>query len=262
MQRGCGINGDGHPEAGMGVACGDYDGNGTLDLICTHFYMEHDTLFHNLGPQGFVDWTAEAGLSAATRASMGWGTAFIDYDKDGWLDWLVVNGHMNKEGAVPYEMESKLFRNTQRTPRFEDVSPASGEFFQRKYVGRGLAVADLDRDGSEDLVVTILHEPAVVLENHTETANHALRITLAGRSSNRDGINARVTATAGERRIVREVIGGGSYLSASSYELIIGVGEAEQAEVEVEWPSGIVERWKALPLDRPVRLREATPGWR
>jgi hypothetical protein len=254
---GAAFNDEGIREANMGIACADYDENGQLDLYVTHYFMEHDTLWQNVGPAGFRDVTKPAGLGLPTLAQLSWGTNFIDYDNDGWLDLFVTSGHINDygESTVPYAMRPQLFYNAagrEQPVRFHEVSGQAGRYFAERYVGRGSAAADYDRDGRMDLVVTHHHRPAAVLHNESEPVGHALGLRLVGTRSNRTAFGARVLVTlddpAGtQRRLMREIVGGGSYLCADARELLVGTGTADRADaVEVHWPSGAVHRYAGL----------------
>jgi hypothetical protein len=256
FEIGAAVNAEGVREANMGIACGDYDEDGDLDLYVTHYYMEHDTLWENQGPRGFADVTKRAGVSLPTLRQLSWGTNFVDFDNNGWLDLFVTSGHINDGGGtMPYAMPPQLFRNlgsAGRPVQFTEVSVRSGDYFLQKYVGRSSAAADFDRDGRIDLAVGHHHKPAAVLRNETASAGNAIGFILAGRQSNRSAIGARVTVVVdepdgSERRLVREVIGGGSYLAADSRELLIGIGPAAAAKsVEIRWPSGYVSRVENL----------------
>jgi hypothetical protein len=247
----------------MGIGSGDYDRDGRLDLIVTNFFMEACTLYHNRGPQGFMDVTAIAGLTVPTTHTMGWGTQLVDFDNDGWLDLFITNGHVVQTVPV-YSMPPQIFRNVQG--RFQEVSEQAGGYFQERWVGRGAAFGDYDNDGRPDIAVSHLHRPIALLHNETVSHNRALRLELVGRRSNRDAINASVslTATGNETDdqtlpLVREITGGGSYLSSNDRRMLIGVGPAQQVSIQVRWPSGHVDRWSNLPVDRAWYLIEGSP---
>ncbi len=269
FELGAAVNAEGIREANMGIACGDYDEDGDLDLYVTHYYMEHDTLWQNQSGRGFRDVTKVAGLSLPTLRQLSWGTNFIDFDNDGWLDLFVTSGHLNSEDGsnTPYAMHPQLFRNlgSQGKPvRFADVSPQAGAYFAETFVGRASATADFDRDGDLDLAVGHHHKPAAVLENRTAGRGNAIGFVLIGRESNRSAIGARVTcvmeAAGAERRLVREIIGGGSYLSADSRDVLVGLGPAERVkELQIRWPSGRCGRFENIEAGGYWLLREGEP---
>lgn len=264
---GVAVNGEGVREANMGIACGDFDGNGFNDLYVTHYYMEHDTLFRNLGTAGFVDATHVARLAAPTRRMLSWGTMAGDYDLDGLLDIFVTSGHINDlpGTGIPYAMPAQLYRNAGGL-RFDDVSRGAGTYFQRSWVGRGAAHGDLDGDGDLDIVVVHHHKPAAVLENQCDNSNRSIRVRLVGRRSNRTAVNAqiRVRLPDGPQTpftIMREIIGGGSYLSTDSTELVIGIGPRDSAEsVHIRWPSGIEMTVPNVPSGKPLTVFEPLDG--
>ena len=161
-QAGVAANAGGGYQAGMGVACGDLDGDGRLDLAVTNFYGESTTLFHNLGGGLFADQTAAVGLAAPSRYLLGFGVAFLDANNDGRLDLVTANGHVNDfRPQFPYQMPAQLFRG-KRDGRFRKTSPPPARRFQRFHVGRGLAVGDLDNDGRVDAVMVAKTSPSFI----------------------------------------------------------------------------------------------------
>jgi tetratricopeptide (TPR) repeat protein len=246
---------EGGYQASMGIACGDQDGDGRIDLLVTNFYGEGSTLYHNLGPGLFADWTAPTGLGVATRYLLGFGTSFLDYDDDGRLDLVTANGHVNDNRPYyPYAMPAQLLAGVEEG-RLADVSRDAGAPWDVPRLGRGLAVGDMDHDGREDVLILSQGQPLAYLRNRT-SGGRSLTLGLEGAGSNRDAVGARVTVEAGGRRLVAERFGGGSYQSAGSPRLHFGLGEAERAEaVEVRWPSGRVDRFEGLAAGG-YRLRE------
>ena len=212
---GVAANAGGGYQAGMGVACGDSDGDGSIDLAVTNFYGESTTLFHNLGQGLFVDHTAAAGLAAPSRYLLGFGAAFLDADNDGSLDLMTANGHVSDlRPQFPYPMTAQLYRGG-ADGRLTDVTSQAGPPFQQLHVGRGLAVGDLDNDGRVDALMIAHNEPPIYFHNRTEAAaGHYLSLQLQGTRSNRDGVGAVVTVIAGGRKQVAQRFGGGSYQSA------------------------------------------------
>jgi tetratricopeptide (TPR) repeat protein len=250
-------NGKGGYQAGMGVACGDLDGDGRLDLAVTNFYNESMTFYHNLGGGVFVDHTAAIGLAVPTRYRLGFGTVFLDVDNDGHLDLAAANGHVDDyRPEVPYAMPAQLFVSGEGG-QLTDVSDRAGPPWQVPRVGRGLVAGDLDNDGRIDLLLVAQDGPLAYFHNRTP-GGHFLTLRLEGTASPRDAVAARVTVVAGGRRQVAWRFGGGSYQSASDPRLHFGLGAADRVEtLEVAWPSGRVDRFGPLAADAGYLLREA-----
>ncbi|MBS0207210.1 MAG: CRTAC1 family protein [Planctomycetes bacterium] len=245
----CALSEAGYAQANMGIAAGDYDGNGTTDLLITHFYADTTTLYANRGGLMFEDVTRLSRVGPPSRNRLGWGTAFFDADNDGWLDLIVANGHIDdrtwlKQGE-PYKMAPQIFRN-ERDGSYKDVSKWSGEYFQKEWLGRGLAVADLNRDGKLDFVVSHQRGPSAVLVNETDTVNRLLTLKLIGTRSSRNGSGA-IVELMGESRVARrELVGGGSFQSASVHEIQLGLGSETNGTVRVRWPSGVSDVFQNL----------------
>jgi enediyne biosynthesis protein E4 len=258
---GVAANAGGGYQAGMGVACGDWDGDGKIDLAVTNFYGESTTLFHNLGQGLFVDHTAAAGLAAPSRYLLGFGAAFLDADNDGLLELMTANGHVSDlRPQFPYPMTAQIYRGTAGS-RLTDVTGTAGPPFQRLHVGRGLAVGDLDNDGLVDAVMIAHNEPPVYFHNRAPAAGHYLTLELQGTTSNRDGVGAVVTVTAGGRKRVAQRFGGGSYQSSGDPTIHFGLGTAERIEsVLVRWPLGRVDSHAGIAIDGRYRLKEADPS--
>ncbi|WP_165233472.1 FG-GAP-like repeat-containing protein [Aquisphaera insulae] len=261
LESGVAGNASGGSQAGMGVACGDLDGDGRPDLAVTNFYNESTTFFRNLGQGFFADETDSIGLAAPSRYRLGFGVSFLDADNDGWLDLITANGHVfDGRPQFPWKMPAQLLRNGGgRSPRLSDVSASSGEPFQVPRMGRGLAVGDLDNDGRMDVLVVSQGEPLAFLHNRS-TGGHFLTIQLVGTTSNRDAVGARVTVHCEGRALEGWRIGGGSYQSSSDPRLHFGLGKAQAVEaMEVRWPSGRVDRCENLRADGGYLLRESDP---
>lgn len=251
-ERGVAFDGRGNPLAGMGVGLADLDGDGRSDLVVSNLHGRGTVAFGGLDGGHYRDVSAVVRLTAATRAVTGFGLGMVDLDGDGWVDLFQANGHVldRERLGVPFAMRPNLLRN--EGGRLVDVG--KGARFERSALGRGVAVGDLDEDGRPDLVVSAIDGRAAVLGNETE-GGRWLGIELIGAGQ---GIGARLRVQVGGWTVLRDVVGGGSYLSASSRVVSIGLGEAEGADrVEVAWPSGRVEVWEG-PLRGRVALREGS----
>jgi hypothetical protein len=256
LESGLAANAAGGFLAGMGVACGDADGDGRPDLAVTNFYDESTTLYRNLGDGFFADASAASGTAAPSRYLLGFGISFLDYDNDGHLDLATANGHVNDSRPLfPYAMPALLLAGG-KSGRFVVVSAAAGPPLTTPRVGRGLAAGDLDNDGSEDLLIVAQGEPLAYLHNRT-TGGHFLALRLEGTRSARDAVGARVIVTSAGRQQSAWRFGGGSYLSASDQRLHFGLGSHDRAEsVDVYWPSGRTDHYKNLEADAGYLLRE------
>jgi tetratricopeptide (TPR) repeat protein len=259
VAAGVAAGGDGGFYSGMGVDCGDLDGDGRLDLVVTNFYGQGTTFYHNLGRGSFADRTAAIGLLAASRSLLGFGVALFDCDDDGRLDLATANGHVNDlRPNFPYAMPAQLLAGSV-DGRLVDVSDRAGPPWRVPRIGRGLAAGDLDNDGRGDLLVLGQNAPLAYFHNLTR-GGHSLTLRLEGNTSNRDGIGATVRILAGGREQVAQRMGGGSYQSASDPRLHFGLGPCRRVDsVEVRWPSGRIDRFRDLAADAGYCLREGAP---
>jgi hypothetical protein len=260
LASGTAFNEDGEPQAGMGVAAADYDHDGNLDILKTNFSDDSPNLYRNKGDGAFSDRVFPAGLGRL-RNYLGWGALFFDYDNDGWSDILLVNGHLTPEidkagSDSQFRQPKTLFRNL-RNGKFQDVTSESGAALSAIHSSRGAALADLLNDGRLSVAVNELHEPPSLLMLRTAPAGHWIGIRTMGVKSNRDGIGARVEVRAGALRQIDEVRSGGSYLSQNDLRLHFGLGDATKIdELIVKWPSGHVDRWTNIPVDRQIVVEE------
>jgi hypothetical protein len=262
IASGCALSQDGKPQAGMGVAVGDYDHNGFPDIFKTNFAGDTSTLYANMGSGFCEDRTFSGGIGVNTRW-LGWGTGFLDLDQDGWLDLFLVNGHVYPEVAqVPteaaYAQRKVVYRNQGGT-RFEDITERLGAPVTTPRPGRGAAFGDYDDDGDLDVLVNNVHETPDLYRLDSPAGAHWVAFRLTGRTSNRSAIGARVRITAGGVTRTDEVRGGGSYLSQNDLRVFFGLGKVAGVErLEVRWPNGLVEEWSDLPAGRVHAVEEGT----
>jgi hypothetical protein len=252
---------DGKARAGMGTEFADYDGDGKLDLVVTNHEFETTSLFHNDGHGAFVDVTLDAGISAPTLPLVGFGVAFLDADNDTDFDLAIVNGHVIDNTAIfragsTHAQRKLLFQNTNGR-RFADVGRQAGAGFARDGVGRALLAGDVDNDGDIDIVVTNNGGPAEVLRNNGGTGRNSIEIRVVGSRSNRDGLGARVTVTAGGRTQVREVKSGSSYLAQNDLRAHVGLAAATRVDrIDVRWPAGGTDTVRDLSANQVVTITE------
>ena len=264
QSAGVAANAGGGFQAGMGVACGDLDGDGLIDLGVTNFYGESTTFFHNLGQGLFADHTNLVGLAAPSRYVLGFGAAFLDADNDGRLDLMTANGHVSDlRPHFPYAMTAQLYRGG-ADGRLTDITLQAGPPFEQLHVGRGLAVGDLDNDGRLDALMAAQNEPTVYYHNRAGTGGmHFVTFQLEGTKSNRDGVGAVVEISAGARRQVAQRVGGSSFQSANDHRIHFGLGPAARIEsVNVRWPSGTVDQVHDFEADRGYLLKEGARALR
>jgi hypothetical protein len=266
LLAGAAVNRDGLAEAGMGVDAGDFNGDGTDDIFITHLMEETHTLYVNLGGGAFEDRTREAGLGLPGSRLTGFGTLFFDYDNDGWLDLLVVNGSvrhlqelLRKGDPYPLGQPNQLFHNN-GAGKFLEVSEQAGASFRQLAVGRGAAFGDVDNDGDMDVLVANNNGPARLFVNRIGNRNHWLGLRVVGKRVNRDMLGASVEVVVTPKQVLwRRARTDGSYCSSQDARVLVGLGSSERVEaVRVHWPGGSVEEWKNPPINRYLTLKEGT----
>ncbi len=271
LLAGCAYSFNGVAQAGMGVAAGDYNGDGTLDIFVTNLSYETNALYRNNGDGTFTDVIYEARLGKESYLYVGFGTGFFDADNDGWFELFIANGHIidniaETHDVLTYAQPNQLFRNN-GDGTFSEISDTAGPYFQRAQVSRGSSFGDYDNDGDVDMLVTQSNGPATLLRNESGNKQNWLRIKTVGTVSNRDGIGARVILTDdtardrpspyGLRRHIRDVTPCASYLSSHDARLHFGLGENTGASrLEIRWPSGVVEVYENLPANQEHILTE------
>jgi hypothetical protein len=260
VPAGCAFDENGVALSGMGVGIGDYDSDGSLDIVRTNFSDQVTTLYRNNGDGTFQDASLQAGLGI-NRKYVGFGAGFFDFDNDGWRDIFLANGHVyaqlgERKLHITYKEPRILYRNL-RNGRFADVSAQSGSGIMTPNVGRGCAFGDLDNDGDIDIVVNNLDGAPSLLRNDGGNRNNWLSIKCVGTRSNRSAIGTRVRVTTGEHVQTDEVMSGSSYYSQSDLRLHFGLGSAKQTDlVEVRWPSGLQQRFRDVACNKGMLIHE------
>ncbi len=263
-ETGTAYSGDGVEQGSMGVTWGDYDNDGFLDLFVTNFDNEHNTLYKNLGAKGFLDVSFESKLGAVSKPFVGWGTSFEDFDNDGLLDLLVVNGHVypqlelvKSETAAGFRQPLLLHRNL-GNGTFEDITKQSGLQNLPLFSRRGAAFGDLNNDGSVDVVITNLGDKPTILLNTSENTNQKIIFKLVQNGKNKDAVGSRINVKTDRHSMIREVQAGESYLSQNDFRLHFGLGSGEKIEsVEVRWSDGKIEKISGV---QPNQINTVTQG--
>jgi enediyne biosynthesis protein E4 len=260
VESGIAYNDQGGAQAGMGLAVGDYNNDGLLDLIKTHFADDIPSLYRNLGKGLFEDTATAAGLNVQNR-HVEWGAGLADFDNDGFMDLLYVTGNVYPEiervlEQYPHRGPRIVFRNKQGE-RFEDVTAKSGAGATAPHSSRGAAFGDVDNDGDIDVLVMNMNEPPSLLRNDYQGGNAWVKVALEGRSSNRSAIGATVIVTANGKRQARAVLSQSSYYSHDDLRLHFGIGAASRVEsIEVRWPDGGVQTLTDVQPRQVVKIIE------
>ena len=259
LERGVALSEDGVEQAGMGVGIGDYDADGDLDILKTHFMEDTNVLYRNDGEGIFEDVTVESGLGVETRF-IGWGAAIADLDNDSLPELFYVTGNVYPEveaelGEFPYRTPRVIFRNL-GGGKFEELIEEAGPGVSDAHASRGSALGDYDNDGDLDILIVNLNEPPSLLRNDYSGEGNWLKVKLIGTESNRAAIGATVTADFGDRRLAQAVLSQTSFYSVDERRLHFGLGAADEVAIEVRWPNGGVETFEGLPAKRVVTIVE------
>jgi enediyne biosynthesis protein E4 len=261
LEWGAALNEDGNEQAGMGIGIGDYNLDGNLDILKTHFSDDTSVLYRNTGNNSFDDVTVPCGLGVETRF-VGWGAGIADLDNDGNPDLFIATGGVYPEVAAklpqyPLATPRVIFRNL-GGGKFEEMIDGAGPAITAAHCSRGCAFGDFDNDGDLDVLIVNLNEPPSLLRNDVTGNNHWLKVKLEGVKSNRGAVGARVTARYGGKMQAQEVLSQSSFYSANDSRLHFGLGPAETADLEIRWPNGGNEKIPRVPANRLVVVREGS----
>lgn len=265
FESGTSYNGSGVEQGSMGLAAGDYDNDGNIDLFVTNFDNEHNTLYRNLGSRGFLDVSTESQLSAPGLPYVGWGTGFVDFDNDGLFDLLVLNGHVYPQiefaksaTQMGFRQPLLLHRNL-GNGKFSEISKDAGLRDLPMFSSRGAAFGDLNNDGLVDVVITNLGEKPLVLLNTTNNGNQRVSFQLTTTETNRNAIGSRITLKTDRRKMVQEIYAGTSYLSQNDLRLHFGLGNGEKINsVEINWSDGSREALSTVEPDSFVMVQKGS----
>ena len=257
--RGVALSEDGMEQAGMGIGIGDFNLDGNLDIFKTHFADDTNILYRNNGDGTFEDDTARVSLGVETRF-IGWGAGIVDLDNDGYPDLFLVTGSVYPEleaklPAYPAKTPREVFRNL-GNGRFEELIEEAGPGVAEPHISRGCAFGDFDNDGDIDVLIVNMNEPPSLLRNDTGAGNHWLKLKLVGTKSNRGAIGARVTCHYGGKKQAQEITSQSSFFSSNDPRLHFGLGPVKNVDLEVRWPSGLVQKFQGVAADRIVTITE------
>jgi hypothetical protein len=261
---GMAYNTHGQMMASMCISLGDFNNDGWLDLYISDFQKNSDHVWRNSGKGYFDEVSDEAGITLATKDVLSFGGGFFDYDNDGWLDIFIGNGHVYPEieqvtADTLYKQHNSLFHN-EKNGKFSEVSAQGGLNSLPPRAARGVAFADFDNDGYIDVLVANNGDPPTLLHNNALHKNHFVNFKLVGTKSNRDALGARIRVTANDINQIREIAGGGSYLSQSDLRANFGLGNATTiSTVEITWPSGAHQTFQNVAADHFYQVTEGRP---
>ncbi len=252
---GCAVDREGNPQASMGIAVRDFDHNGYLDIYCTNYFEESNTLYANYGERGFQDVTASMNLHRPTLAFLGFGTVIEDFDADGRAEMLIANGHVdNSPSNQNLKMKAQLF--TYHSRRWLPIESTAGDYFQLTRMGRGVALCDYDDDGDMDFAVVNQNDPTALLQNESKT-NNWLQVRCQGVVSNRRGIGCRITVVVNEKSEIAEFCGGTSYASSHQPTCHFGLGSHSKVDlVRIHWPTGKVQEIQDISSNQILIVEE------
>jgi enediyne biosynthesis protein E4 len=268
LQSGVGYSADGKARSGMGVDAADFNQDGQMDLFVANIDEEIFSLYQNNGDETFDDKATPLGIGMATRWLSGWGLKFFDYDNDGNLDLFLANGFPDDlveefSSQVKYREQLLLFKNL--GSGFTDVSAEAGPVFSKSFAARGLALGDFNNDGALDVLISVNDGAPLLLRNNGAQQSHWLGIRLIGRRSNPDAIGARISYQSGDLKRSLVKVGAGSFLSSHDPRVVLGLGNRSRIDwLEVRWPqpSGLIEHFSELPLDRYIVIAEGDRKWK
>ncbi len=257
----------GKARSGMGVDSADVNQDGWMDLFFTDLNHELFGFFQNRRDETFDDIAAPTGIASASKLMSGWGVKFLDYDNDGDLDLIIADGHPDDliekiYDNVGYREALMLFHG--RGGALQNVSGESGPIFQRPMSARGLALGDFNNDGAVDVLISCNNEAPILLQNHAGRENHWLGLKLVGKKANIDAVGATVTYQTGDLKRSHMKVGGGSFLSSHDPRMVLGLGNRPKIDLlEIKWPqpSGLVQRFADLPIDRYITITEGEAKW-
>lgn len=258
---GVGFNEDGLATACMGIAAGDVDRNGNMDLLVTNYFNEANTLFLQRANGIFSDGTTTSELFEPSRPFVGWGAQFLDADLNGTLDLVLTNGHVDdfQDQGARYKMRPQFFQNLNRGTFAELTAEQLGPFFTREYLGRGLARLDWNGDGRMDFAVSHMRDPAAIVTNTTTGAGHFINFRLHATTTARDAIGTEIDVETSVGRWSSQLVAGDGYMASNERMLQFGLGSAEfVSRVQITWPSGAVSVLEDLRADRTIELTEGS----
>ena len=259
LSTGSALNSEGRSQSGMGVAAGDIDGDGLLDLFVTNFEGETNTLYLQKEGLQFEDATVRCGLADPQQNLVGWGTQCFDPDLDGWLDIAIANGHVNNlsDRGKPYQMSPSFFHN-QGGGRMRPISSNQlGTYFAGQYLGRGMASLDWNRDGRDDIVVTHLDVPTALLTNDSKSTGHGIRLFLTGVDCERDAIGTIIRVETAHHSLTHQLTAGDGNQGTNQRCIVFGLGEDVAIQsATIDWPNGSTQKVFLPKVDRDYRIVE------
>ncbi|MBI3682563.1 MAG: CRTAC1 family protein [Acidobacteria bacterium] len=261
LEQGVAVSEDGMEQAGMGIALGDFNRDGLLDILKTNFWDDTPNLYRNLGAGQFIDEALKAGLGVETRF-IGWGAGMPDLDNDGWPDLFISTGSVfpeveSKLPSYPFLSPRLLFRNL-GNGRFEQLTHQAGPALSALHSSRGAAFGDFDNDGDLDILIMNMNQPPSLLRNDLPRNTNWLKVHLQGTKSNRSAIGATVIATFDSKPLAQAVTAQSSFYSVDDRRLHFGLGASTSANIEIRWPSGDIEKLQNVKAGQFVTIREGS----